>query len=77
VLGTTDCARGRDHSIENYPILLAGSACNRLKMGVHHKGNGENTSQVILSLIRAMGINAADFGIGPVRATDSLSAIEV
>lgn len=77
ILGTTDCARGRDHSIENYPILLAGSASNRIKMGVHHRGNGENASQVILSLIRAMGINAAEFGIGPVRSTDGLSAIEV
>ena len=77
LLGTTDCSRGRDHSIENYPILLAGSAGNRLKMGYHHKGNGENTSQVILSIMRAMGLNTADFGVGPVRATDSLSAIEV
>ncbi|MCA9532831.1 MAG: DUF1552 domain-containing protein [Myxococcales bacterium] len=76
-LGTTDCSRGRDHSIENYPLLLAGSACNKIKMGLHHRGNGENASQVILSLIRAMGINAGDWGVGAARTTTGLSAIEV
>jgi hypothetical protein len=76
-LGTTDCSRGRDHSIENYPLLLAGSACNTIKMGLHHRGNGENASQLILSLIRAMGINAADWGVGAARTTTGLSAIEV
>ncbi len=77
VLGTTDCSRGLDHSIENYPILLAGSACNRLRMGVHHRGNGENASQVIMSLIRAMGLNTPAWGVGAARVTGGLSAIEV
>jgi hypothetical protein len=44
--------------------------------GIHHVAKDANTSTVLLSLVRAMGINATEFGGGDGRVTESCSAIE-
>lgn len=78
ILGTTDCAYGQTHSVEEYPILLAGSACGRIKTGVHYRSAAaESVSHVGLSLVRAMGIQARAFGLDVGEVTEGLSAIEV
>lgn len=78
ILCTTDCSYARAHSIENYPILIAGSAGGALKKGFHyHSVASENAGKVSLSLARAMGANLASFGVDDVLVTDGLSAIEV
>ena len=77
ILGTTDVAEGRDHSIDNYPILVLGGGSGFLKHpGVHYKSPGENTSTVLLSLLRAAGLDLAEFGQGGGHVTSSCSAIE-
>ena len=77
VLATSDVSFGRTHSLEDYPILIAGNACGALKSGIHYRSaTGENTSKVILSLIRAMGIPAASFGEEAGRTEQGLGAIE-
>lgn len=78
LLATTDVSYGRGHSIEDYPILIAGSANGALKKGVHyHSPASENTSKVLLTLSRAMGLPLDAYGQGPGEVTSSLSAIEV
>ncbi|UJR81237.1 DUF1552 domain-containing protein [Sandaracinus amylolyticus] len=77
VLCTTDVSFGRTHSIENYPLVIAGGACGALRTGIHHAAPGANATSVSLSLMRAVGLNAAEFGFGVGRATDGLSEIEV
>jgi len=77
VLCTSDVSFPRTHSIEEYPILLAGSAAGALKKGIHYRSpSSENTSKVSLSLLRAMGLRAAEFGVGGGLTTESLGAIE-
>lgn len=77
ILGTTDCAYGQTHSVEDYPILLAGSACGRIKTGVHYRSSAaESVSHVGLSLVRAMGVQAGSFGLDAGQVTEGLSAIE-
>jgi hypothetical protein len=77
ILGTTDCSYGKAHSIEDYPILLAGSAGGAIKSGIHYRSvASENTSKVLLSMARAMGLNLAEFGKEGGHVTDGLSAIE-
>ena len=77
VLACSEVSLGRTHSLSNMPILLAGGACGRIRTGWHHKGNGENSSRVLLSILRAMDIPAAEFGLEEGRVSDGLSAIEL
>ncbi len=77
VLATSDVSYGKSHSVEDYPILLAGSAGGALKPGLHyHSPSSENTSKVLLTLVRAMGLTMEAFGGGPGQVTTSLSALE-
>ena len=77
ILCTTDCSYARAHSVENYPLLIAGSAGGALRKGFHYRSvANENTSKVILSLARAMGLSLASFGRDEGFVTDGLGAIE-
>jgi hypothetical protein len=58
-------------------VLVAGSAGGYFKRpGVHHYRQGGNTSEVLLSCVRAMGIAASEFGGGDGHVTQSCTAIE-
>lgn len=77
ILATSDTSDGSAHTVRDYPILIAGSAGGFFKSpGVHHRGNGENASQVLLSLARSQGLMLNEFGGGGGHVTESLSAIE-
>jgi hypothetical protein len=68
VLCTSDVAEGLDHSIKDYPILVAGRAGGRLKYpGIHERAplagvNGPNTSNVLLSCMQAIGTGVTSVG---------------
>ena len=77
LLGTTDVSYGRTHQIHEYPLLLAGTGQGRIKNGFHYRSETkENTSLVSLSLLRAMGVQASEFGVDEGRVTQGLSVIE-
>lgn len=76
ILATSDTADGSAHTVKDYPILIAGSAGGFFKSpGIHHKGNGENASQVLLSLARSQGLAVEQFGGGGGLVTEALTAI--
>ncbi len=78
VLGCSEVSLGRLHSLDEMPVVIAGSAAGALRTGVHYRSySQENVSTVLLSLIRAMGINQSEYGVDEGRVTDGLSAIEV
>ncbi|MEE2788240.1 MAG: DUF1552 domain-containing protein [Myxococcota bacterium] len=78
LLATSDISYGRTHALDEFPILIAGGANGRLKTNMHYRSTlAENTSKVMLSLVRACGINAATFGGEAGEASDGLGAIEV
>ena len=77
ILACSEVSWGRTHSLSGMPLVLAGGGCGRLRTGWHHRGTGENSSQVLLSILRAMDIPAAEFGLEEGRVTDGLSAIEL
>ncbi len=78
VLGTTDVSWGFTHSIDEYPLLLAGSANGVFKQNQHYRSTTrENPSKIMLSIVRAMGISAASYGDEDRFTKDGLSAIEV
>ena len=77
LLGTSDVSLGRTHSLEDYPLLLAGSACGALRAGVHYRSPAaESASKVMLSVLRALDLRVAEWGVDTARVTDGLSAIE-
>lgn len=77
ILASSDTSDGSAHSVDDYPILIAGSAGGFFKTpGVHHRGKGESTSLVLLSLARSMGLEKAEFGGGDSHVTQSLTEIE-
>jgi hypothetical protein len=78
VLATSDVSYGRTHSLDEFPLILAGSAQGQIKQGIHHRStNRENTSKLMLTLVRAMGIDAPHFGAEEGRVTDGFSDIEI
>jgi hypothetical protein len=78
VLGTTDVSYGRTHSLDEFPIVLAGTAAGALRKGLHYRSqSAENASKVHLTIMRALGMNAESFGEESGRTTDSIGALEV
>ncbi len=75
ILCTTDCSYGRTHSLEEYPIVLAGGGSGALRRGTHIRAQGENASRVMLSVLQAMGLPAAEYGVGPGRVTEGLGGL--
>ncbi len=64
ILFSSDVCEGLVHSIADYPILVAGRAGGFLRYpGIHHRSTTEqNTSDVLLTCLRAVGANAESFG---------------
>lgn len=78
VLATSEISLGRTHSLTDYPLILAGGAGGRLVQGTHIRSlGGDNTSKVILSILRALDIDAASFGVDEAEATEGFSEIEL
>ncbi len=75
VLCTTDCSFGRTHSLDDYPIVLAGGRTHGLRRGVHLRARGENASKVSYSILQMMGVRAAEFGVGNGRVTEGLAGL--
>ncbi len=77
VMATSDVSLGKTHSLDDYPIVLAGSADGALVQDIHYHSTGrENASKIMLSAIRAMGVAAPSFGDEDRLTTDGISAIE-
>ncbi len=77
VLATTESSEGKTHSLDDMPIVLAGGGCGRIPVDMHVRNySQDNVGKVMLSLLRAMGINAAEWGAADTRVTDSLSELE-
>ena len=78
ILLSTEISEGRTHSIDEYPIIIAGSAGGQLKQNTHYRSySQENANKVSLSLIRSLGVNQASWGADESYTEDGLSAIEV
>lgn len=78
VMGTSDCAEGKIHSGNDFPIVLAGSADGRLKTDIHWRSNsGDLATRVPLTIGRTLGLDLPSFGEGEHEATKSIGEIEV
>ncbi|HYO93856.1 MAG TPA: DUF1552 domain-containing protein [Polyangiaceae bacterium] len=63
LLASSDVADGKAHSFTNYPIIVAGGGSGYLKNpGIHYKSPAENTSNVLLTVLRAAGSSKTSVG---------------
>ncbi len=78
VLGTSDVSLGKTHALDEYPIMLAGSACGKLRTGYHYRSHsGENASKVMVSIGRAMGLGWNQYGEDDAWVDEGLGEIEL
>lgn len=62
---TTELSEGHTHTNDDFPILVAGKAGGALRGGYHYRSpNNANTSNVLLTLLHAMGDPRPSFGYG-------------
>ena len=76
ILFTTDVQEGRNHLTDNIPMIVAGRAGGALRTGQHVHALGDNTSNVHLTLLQAVGVPATSFGAGPGLSTGTVAAIQ-
>ena len=78
VLCTSDVSFGRLHQLDDFPIIIAGSAGGAIKSGFHYRSSsGENASHVCFSLARAMGLSISEFGLEAGLVNSGLSALDI
>jgi len=77
VLATSDVSYGRTHRLDEFPIILAGTAGGRLKKGIHVRKEKENATKVHVMFMRALGMNVDGFGVDDAQTDGALSEIEV
>ena len=78
ILATSEVSLGQTHSIDDVPMVLAGSACGKLRTNYHYKSvSGENASMALLTLCRAMDLSAAEIGVDEGWTDESLTDIEL
>ncbi|HKP61476.1 MAG TPA: DUF1552 domain-containing protein [Polyangiales bacterium] len=77
LLATSDHSDGAGHTVNDYPVIVAGRAGGALvHPGVHYTSSGEHTNKVLLSILRAVGVQLAELGMGSYRQTAGVSALE-
>lgn len=76
IMGSSEVSLGRLHSLDEFPLLLAGSASGRLKQGVHVRLPGVLTSRAQLTVLRAVGLSLPSWGTLDNTATDGLGELE-
>lgn len=77
IFATSEVSLGQTHSIEDMPIIVAGSCCGFFKQNVHHRSlSGDNATKLLVSLQRAYDINPDVFGSDEAATSDNLSEIE-
>jgi hypothetical protein len=71
-------AEGIDHSITDYPVLLAGKAGGALRSGYHFRsGTGRNTTDILLTCLRALGTGATSAGLDSGASTTPITELLV
>jgi hypothetical protein len=63
VLAYTDSGYAKNHTTDNIPMLTAGSACGRMKTGIHFAAaKGDPVTRVSLTVQQALGLPVSSFG---------------
>lgn len=75
ILATSESNFAKIHSVDNLPILVAGSAAGRWKAGQHISGNGDPSSRVGLTIQQVLGMPVTEWGEGAMRASRPIGEV--
>ncbi len=75
IQGCSEVNDGTKHDTNDMPMVIAGRGGGKLKAGLHHRGNGEPVSQVLLTCLRAAGVEKSTLGAGALQTSQSISAL--
>jgi len=75
ILATSESNFAKIHSVDNLPILVAGSAGGRWKTGQHISGNGDPSSRVGLTIQQVLGMPVSSWGEGAMRSSQPISEV--
>jgi hypothetical protein len=75
VLATSESNFAKIHSVDNLPIMVAGSAGGKWKSGQHVSGNGDASSRVGLTIQQVMGMPVTAWGDGAMRASKPIGEV--
>jgi hypothetical protein len=73
ILATSESNFAKIHSVDNLPIMVAGSAGGRWKAGQHISGNGDPSSRVGLTIQQALGMPVTSWGDGAMRTSKPIA----
>lgn len=77
VYATSDIAFGRTHSVEEMPALIFGRARGAFRGNQHVRGNKDNISKILFTLVNVFGGNVKEFGVGAGMVTSGVSEMLV
>ncbi len=63
------------HTIDNIPMMTAGSGGGRIKTGLHIKGEGTSVARVGLTLQQVMGVGIDKWGTGSLESDKSIGEL--
>lgn len=75
VLATSESNFAKIHSVDNLPIMVAGSAGGKWKSGLHVAGNGDPSSRVGLTIQQALGMPITSWGDGAMRTSKPIGEV--
>jgi len=75
IFAFTDTGFAKLHTLDNIPMLLAGSANGRIKTGYHIAGDSSPVTRVGLTIQQAMGIAIDKWGTGSMETRKPVSEI--
>ncbi|MCA9571076.1 MAG: DUF1552 domain-containing protein, partial [Myxococcales bacterium] len=62
IYGTSEYGEGWKHGVEEMPVLLAGGASGRVKLGHHVREPDGNMAKAHTTLLRGLGLDVASYG---------------
>jgi hypothetical protein len=77
ILCTTEHADGWNHSVADFPLLLAGLGNGRLRGATHYVGSSRNTSDAVLTALRGAGVDLPSWGVAEGYTASTISELEV
>lgn len=72
IMGTSEYGEGYTHSNKEHPFIFAGRAGGRLDTGWHVRDEAGNMARAHLTVLRALGIEAASYGFNGGETSDAL-----
>lgn len=75
ILATSESNFAKIHSVDNLPILVAGSAGGRWKSGQHVSGNGDPSSRVGLTIQQVLGLPVTEWGGGAMQTAKPIAEV--